>query len=79
MITELIFELVKKFPGYGFTLGYNEKHDWYEVYITYGSLRLSRVIPSWLPEMYSVDTVARTIQAAFEELAASAEMKGEGK
>lgn len=77
MLTEIIFELVKKYPGYEFALGYNEKYDWYEVYITYGSLRLSRVIPSWLPEMYSADTVERTIQTAFEELAASVDLKGE--
>ena len=77
MITELIFELVKKYPGYECAIGYNEKYDWYEVYITYGSFRLSRTIPSWLSEMYSADTVTRTIQTAFEELAASVEMKGE--
>ena len=75
-ISEYIFELVKKYPGYGVTIGYNEKHDWYEIYITYGSFRLSKVIPSWLPEMYSDDTVKRTIQAAFEELAAATEVRG---
>lgn len=71
MITELIFELVKKYPGYGVTIGYNENYDWYEVYIRYGSLQIVRTIPSWLSEMYSAETVRRTIEAAFEELAAS--------
>ena len=76
MITELIFELVKKYPGYGVTIGYNEKHDWYEVYIRYGSVQIVRTIPSWLSEMYSIETVNRTIQSAFEELAACVEVVG---
>lgn len=77
MITEFIFELVKKYAGYGITIGYNEKYDWYEIYIEYGSYRLSKCIPSWLSEMYSPEVVKRTIQTAFEELAAEVDRKGE--
>ena len=71
--TELIFNLIKKYPGYEVSVGYNEKHDWYEVYVRYGSRQIIKVIPSWLSEMYSIDTVNRTIQTAFEELAANVE------
>lgn len=76
-ISELIFDMVKKYPGYSVTIGYNEKHDWHEVYITYGASHISRCIPTWVTEMYSVNTVMRTIQTAFEELAAT--FKGEAR
>lgn len=74
-ITEFIFDLVKKYPGYELTIGYNEKHDWHELYIRYGTKQIVKVIPSWLAEMYSIATVNRTLQTAFEELAATVEME----
>ena len=76
LVTEVIFGLVKKYPGYEVSLGYNEKRDWYEVYIRYGSMQIVKAIPSWLSEMYSIDAVNRTIRAGFEELAASVERRG---
>ena len=68
--TELIFSLVKKHPGLEISIGYNEEYDWFEIYMFHGSARIVRMIPSWLSEMYSEETVNRTIQAAVEELVA---------
>ena len=77
-ITEFIFDLVKKYPGYELTVGYNEKHDWHELYVRYGTKQIVKAIPSWLSEMYSITTVKRTIEIAFEELAAVVDREARG-